>query len=142
MYVGETCAFCAIANRQTEAKVVFEDSVSLAFLDNRPLFPGHCLLITKAHYETIADLPAEVIGPFFLNVQILSELVKKAMDAEGTFIAANNIVSQSVPHFHVHIVPRRHKDGLKGFFWPRRRYESEEEMNHVQKTLRAQANKD
>jgi histidine triad (HIT) family protein len=127
--------FCRVAAREADAKVVFEDDVSIAFLDSRPLFPGHCLLITKAHYETIADLPRELIGSFFSNVQYLAGVVKGAMQAEGTFVAANNTVSQSVPHFHVHIVPRRRKDGLRGFFWPRHAYSSEDEMSAVRDVL-------
>jgi histidine triad (HIT) family protein len=130
--------FCRIADRAEKAMIVFEDAISLAFLDDRPLFPGHCLLITKAHYETISDLPRDLVGPLFLNVQMLSESVTLAVQAEGTFIAANNIVSQSVPHFHVHIVPRRRKDGLRGFFWPRQRYGNEEEIKAVQEAIRTQ----
>jgi histidine triad (HIT) family protein len=110
---------------------VFEDNISVAFLDSRPLFPGHCLLIAKAHYETFADLPGNLIGPLFSNAQRLAAAVKNAMSAEGTFVAINNTVSQSVPHFHIHIVPRRRKDGLRGFFWPRNPYASEDEMARV-----------
>lgn len=115
---------------------VFEDSVSMAFLDHRPLFPGHCLLVPRVHYETLGDLPAQLVGPFFSNVQLLARAVELAMDAEGTFVAMNNKVSQSVPHLHVHVVPRRRKDGLKGFFWPRTKYQNEEEMLTVQEAIR------
>jgi len=132
------CIFCQIATGEKEAKVVFEDDDSLAFLDARPLFPGHCLLIPKAHYETIADVPKHLIGTLFSNAQDLAAVVKSAMQAEGTFVAANNTVSQSVPHFHIHIVPRRRKDGLRGFFWPRHAYSSEDEMNAVRDILRAE----
>jgi histidine triad (HIT) family protein len=107
----------------------------LAFLDHRPLFPGHCLLIPKEHFETLSDLPQSLIGPFFANVQLLSRGIEAAMGAEGTFVAINNRVSQSVPHFHVHIVPRRKKDGLKGFFWPRSKYGSEEEITDAQQRI-------
>src|SRR5258708_28411943 len=96
------------------------------FLDSRPLFRGHCLLVPRAHVETFADLPGELIGPFFGNAQRLSGAVERGMEAEGTFVAMNNRVSQSVAHLHVHIVPRRKKDGLRGFFWPRTPYASEE----------------
>jgi len=116
--------------------VVFEDELSLAFLDHRPVFPGHCLLIPKAHFETLTDLPENLIGPFFKNVQLLSRAVESAMEAHGTFVAMNNRVSQSVPHLHTHIVPRRRKDGLKGFFWPRQPYKSEEEAESVQEKIR------
>ena len=126
------CLFCGIANGEVSSSVVFEDVISLAFLDHRPLFHGHCLLIPKAHYETLSDLPAELVGPFFKNVQLLARAVELALEAEGSFVAMNNRISQSVPHLHVHIVPRRKKDGLKGFFWPRTKYKTEEEMKVVQ----------
>ena len=101
-----SCKFCEIASRVLSSAIVFEDSVSLAFLDNRPLFPGHTLLIPKQHFETLEDLPAEVVGPFFTNVQVLARAVESSMNAEGSFVAINNRVSQSVPHLHVHVVPR------------------------------------
>lgn len=111
---------------------VFEDRVSMAFLDHRPLFPGHCLLVPREHHETLSDLPTELVAPFFANVQLLARAVEMALGAEGTFVAMNNRVSQSVPHLHAHIVPRRRKDGLKGFFWPRNKYKSEEEKLQIQ----------
>jgi histidine triad (HIT) family protein len=119
------CAFCSIVRGDTPAQVVFEDEVSLAFLDNRPLFPGHSLLVPREHHEAIWDLPDELLDALFQNARLLSVAVRKAMSAEGAFVAANNVVSQSVPHFHVHIVPRNRKDGLRGFFWPRHKYESD-----------------
>jgi histidine triad (HIT) family protein len=130
------CIFCEVIQGKVSAPVVFEDEVSLAFLDHRPLFPGHCLLVPKEHFETLADLPKKLIAPFFLNAQLLSQAVESALDAEGTFVAMNNRVSQSVPHLHVHIVPRRRKDGLKGFFWPRHKYATEEEMLITQKAIK------
>ena len=119
------------------APVVFEDDSTLAFLDHRPLFPGHCLLIPKQHYETLGDLPGELIAPLFANARMLAVAVERAMASEGSFVAINNRVSQSVPHLHVHIVPRNKKDGLRGFFWPRRKYESEADMERVQNAVRA-----
>ncbi|HEY0701469.1 MAG TPA: HIT family protein [Candidatus Acidoferrales bacterium] len=113
------CVFCEIAAHRIPAKIVFEDEISLAFLDHRPLFPGHVLLIPKAHYATLTELPADLVGPFFLNAQKLTGVVQSVMKAEGSFVAMNNVVSQSVPHLHVHIVPRTKGDGLRGFFWPR-----------------------
>ena len=130
-----SCKFCEIASRVLSSAIVFEDSVSLAFLDNRPLFPGHTLLIPKQHFETLEDLPAEVVGPFFRNVQVLARAVESGMNAEGSFVAINNRVSQSVPHLHVHIVPRRKKDGLRGFFWPRQKYKDDAEMQQAQAAI-------
>jgi len=129
------CLFCRIASRSVAASIVFEDEYSLAFLDHRPLFPGHCLLIPKAHVETLADLPRKGIEPFFGNVQLLTQAVEQGMDAEGSFVAINNRVSQSVPHLHVHLVPRRKGDGLKGFFWPRGEYQDEAHLEAVRQTL-------
>lgn len=135
MAFGSECKFCQIAARTLPSYVVYEDSISLAFLDNRPLFPGHTLLVPKQHYEALENLPAELIGPFFLNVQKLSTAVERAMQAEGTFVAINNRVSQSVPHLHVHIVPRRKKDGLRGFFWPRQKYQDEKQIEQAQAAI-------
>jgi len=131
------CLFCGIVNDEVSAVVVFEDDISLAFLDHRPLFPGHCLLVPRSHFETLSDLPSELVGPFFQNVQLLARAVELGLDAEGSFVAMNNRVSQSVPHLHVHIVPRRKKDGLKGFFWPRNKYESDAELSKVQKAIQS-----
>jgi histidine triad (HIT) family protein len=124
----ENCLFCRIVSGEVPAVVVYEDANTLAFLDHRPLFVGHTLLVPREHFETLGDLPATQVGPLFKNVQLLSRAVESAMAAEGSFVALNNRVSQSVPHLHVHIVPRRRKDGLKGFFWPRTKYKSDEEL--------------
>jgi histidine triad (HIT) family protein len=133
---GENCLFCQIVAGAVPAVSVFEDQISMAFLDHRPLFPGHCLIVPRDHHETLADLPPKLVGPFFSNVQLLARAVEVALDAEGTFVAMNNRVSQSVLHLHAHIVPRRRKDGLKGFFWPRNKYGSEEEELKVQQAIR------
>lgn len=133
--MDHTCLFCRIVAGEVSAAIVFEDEHSLAFLDHRPVFPGHSLLIPKEHFETLADLPPNLIGPFFTNAQLLSRAVEQALEAEGTFVAMNNRISQSVPHLHVHIVPRRRKDGLRGFFWPRQKYESEEVMKMAQEAI-------
>src|ERR1051325_516900 len=132
---AQGCIFCKIINSELSANVVFQDEVSLAFLDHRPLFPGHTLLVPRKHYETLSDLPTQLLGPFFTNVQLLARAVELALNAEGSFVAMNNRVSQSVPHLHVHIVPRRKKDGLKGFFWPRTKYKDEAEMKVVQRKI-------
>ena len=129
------CLFCRIVSSELPGVVVFEDENSLAFLDHRPLFPGHTLLVPRKHYETLGDLPAKLVGPLFENTQLLARAVESAMEAEGTFVAMNNRVSQSVPHLHIHIVPRRRKDGLKGFFWPRTKYKTPEEMEVVQQKI-------
>lgn len=132
------CLFCEIVDRVTSASIVFEDELFMAFLDHRPLFPGHSLLVPKKHFETLTDLPEDLVGPLFLNAQLLARAVGAALKAEGTFVAMNNRVSQSVPHLHVHIVPRRKKDGLKGFFWPRNKYENAEHMFSVQALIRGE----
>ena len=132
----ESCAFCKVV-RADDGFRVFEDEQTIAFLDHRPLFAGHSLLIPKSHLETINDLPDSLLAQLFANVRLLSAAVELSMRAEGTFIAANNRVSQSVPHFHVHIVPRTKGDGLKGFFWPRRKYKSAEEVRSILSALRA-----
>ena len=116
--------------------VVFEDEVSLVFLDHRPIFPGHCLLVPKEHYETLDDLPKVLVGPLFTNVQTLSGAVEAGLNADGTFVAINNRVSQSVPHLHVHIVPRSRGDGLRGFFWPRQTYRDDDHIREVQEAIR------
>lgn len=125
------CIFCDIVAGEVDAETVFEDDTTLAFLDIRPLFPGHTLLIPKAHVVTLGDLPDNAIQPLFANARMLSRAVPIALEAEGTFVALNNVVSQSVPHLHVHVVPRRRGDGLRGFFWPRGRYESPDAMEEV-----------
>jgi histidine triad (HIT) family protein len=130
------CAFCQIVHGAERGHVVFDDDISIAFLDKRPLFPGHTLLIPRQHLETLNDLPSEITGRFFTNAKLLASTVERAMEAEGTFVAINNKVSQSVSHLHIHIVPRRKGDGLRGFFWPRSKYSSEEEMAAVAERIR------
>ncbi len=131
----DTCLFCSIVSGNTAAAIVHEDENTLVFLDHRPLFPGHCLVVPKTHFETLTDLPSAEIEPLFARVQLMSRAVQSAMGAEGTFVAMNNRVSQSVPHLHVHVVPRKKKDGLKGFFWPRTKYSSHEEMIEVARRI-------
>jgi histidine triad (HIT) family protein len=130
------CLFCKIIRREVPAQIVFEDSDSLAFLDHRPLFAGHVLLVPKVHHPTLTDLPDSLIAPLFTNAKKLAAAVEAALSAEGTFVAMNNRISQSVPHLHIHIVPRRKKDGLKGFFWPRHPYKDSAEMEATAQAIR------
>jgi histidine triad (HIT) family protein len=129
--------FCQIVAGELPAHVVLEDELVLAFLDVRPLFPGHTLLIPKAHHETLADLPDDLLHPVFSQAQRLSRGMEEAFGAAGSFVAMNNKVSQSVPHLHVHVVPRNRKDGLRGFFWPRTKYEDDAHAAGIAEQLRA-----
>ena len=135
--MSASCIFCKIVSGEIPAHKVFEDDVSIVFLDNGPLFPGHCLVCPKQHIETLADLPADLLQPIFANAQLMTKAVELALNAEGSFVAVNNRISQSVPHLHVHVVPRRRKDGLKGFFWPRQPYGNDAERTSVLEALQA-----
>lgn len=126
-----SCTFCSIIRGDSAAAMVFDEGdggTCAAFLDRRPLFKGHTLLVPRAHHETLPDLPPEVVGPLFVHAQRLATAMTTALGSVGSFVAMNNIVSQSVPHLHVHVVPRTPKDGLKGFFWPRTTYVDDAEM--------------
>lgn len=131
----DNCLFCRIVSGEVPATVIYEDEDSFAFLDHRPLFPGHTLLVPREHVETLGELPVSQVEPYFIAAQLLARAVESGLEAEGTFVAMNNRVSQSVPHLHVHVVPRRRKDGLKGFFWPRTKYKDDEEMKSVQSKI-------
>lgn len=132
----EGCAFCDILAGRHDAPLAGEGEEWLAFLDRSPLQPGHVLLVPKSHLRTLPDVPPDALAPLMEAVRRMCVAVQEAMDAEGTFVAVNNTVSQSVPHLHVHVVPRRRGDGLKGFFWPRRRY-GEGEAGEVAERIRA-----
>ncbi|MFJ2030073.1 HIT family protein [Streptosporangium sp. NPDC087985] len=121
MSAGE-CLFCAIGAGERPGHVVLSDGVAVAFLDTRPVFKGHVLVAPRTHVETLPDLPVPAVGPFFERVRSVAAAVEQGLEAGGTFVAMNNRISQSVPHLHVHVVPRNHKDGLRGFFWPRTTY--------------------
>ena len=121
------CVFCAIVAGARPADFVLREEAAVAFLDAKPLFKGHVLVVPRAHIETLPDLPAETLGSVFGAVQRVARAVEAGLGAHGTFVAINNKVSQSVPHLHVHVVPRRRKDGLRGFFWPREPYASDAE---------------
>ena len=120
--VPDSCVFCDVVAGRVAAFEVLRDDVAVAFLDKSPLFPGHTLVIPTRHVVTLADLEPDEIGPYFARVRAVAAAMPEALDAGGTFVANNNVVSQSVPHLHVHVVPRTRGDGLRGFFWPRRRY--------------------
>ncbi|WP_454784474.1 HIT family protein [Legionella sp. WA2024007413] len=129
------CVIDLIVAKKEKSFIVFEDKHFIAFLDSRPLFPGHTLLAPKMHIKTMYEVPEPMIAPLFLLTQKLGTAVEKAMDAAGSFIAMNNTISQSIPHLHIHIVPRNKHDGLKGFFWPRTHYKNEAEMHEVQEKI-------
>ena len=131
------CVFCSIVAGATPAHVVLDDEVALGFLDARPLFAGHVLVVPRDHVVTLPDLPVELIGPFFERVQRIAAAVPVAMGAKGSFVAMNNVVSQSVLHLHAHVVPRTKGDGLRGFFWPRTKYRDDAHAADVAATIRA-----
>ena len=131
------CTFCEILAGRLPAHIVLDDEVALAFLDVRPLFPGHTLLVPRDHHETLADLPTDLLEPYFARAQRLSSAMEEGLGSVGSFVAINNRVSQSVPHLHTHVVPRTPKDGLRGFFWPRGRYAEDAEAAEVAARLRA-----
>jgi histidine triad (HIT) family protein len=135
--INQDCVFCKIIRGELSAYIVFEDNLSLAFLDAKPVFPGHTLLVPRQHYETLIDLPGPLVGPLFQNAQLLARAMETGLKADGTFVAINNHVSQSVPHVHIHVVPRHFGDGLKGFFWPRQKYKDQAEILSIQKTLQS-----
>jgi histidine triad (HIT) family protein len=131
------CVFCRIARGEVPAHFVLEDATCLAFLDARPLFQGHVLVTPRAHHETLTDLPTELVAALFNAARVLCSALEHALGAQGTFVAMNNRISQSVPHAHVHVVPRTKGDGLRGFFWPRGKYDSEQEASQVAAKVRA-----
>ncbi len=130
------CIIDLIVEKVEPASIVFENADFIAFLDHHPLFPGHTLLSPKKHIKTVYELPETLIPPFFTLMQRIGKAVEKGMQASGTFIAINNKISQSIPHLHVHIVPRNKGDGLKGFFWPRTRYQNQEHVSHTQEKIK------
>lgn len=131
------CVFCAIIEGRSGAHLVLDEEEVVAFLDVRPVFPGHVLIVPRAHWESLTDLPSASVPALFAAAQRMAAAVVEGLDADGSFVAVNNRVSQSVPHLHVHVVPRRFKDGLRGFFWPRRRYADEEEMSRTAESIRS-----
>ncbi len=134
---GTGCIFCAIASGDAPAFIVAETADAIAFLDTRPVFPGHTLVAPKTHLATLADLPAGSLAGYFGFVQTIANAVEAGLTADGTFVAINNKISQSVPHLHTHVVPRRRKDGLRGFFWPRSKYASDAEAADIAARIKA-----
>lgn len=126
-----TCLFCAIAAGGQPAEVVLADDDFAAFLDARPVFKGHALLVPREHVVTLPDLPARLRDGFLERAQRLAAAMVEALGAQGSFVAMNNTVSQSVPHLHCHVVPRTKGDGLRGFFWPRTRYAEGEAADYA-----------
>jgi histidine triad (HIT) family protein len=131
------CVFCAIVRRDVEAHVVLDEPDFVAFLDQRPLFKGHVLLVPREHVVTLPDLPAGLRDGFLAAAQRIATAVVDGLGAQGSFVAMNNTVSQSVPHLHLHVVPRTKGDGLRGFFWPRTKYADLEERGQYAERLRA-----
>lgn len=133
---AEACVFCRIVAGEVAAAVVHDGPDGVAFLDHRPLFPGHVLIVPRPHVATLPELPERQVAPLFLLLRRMTVAVEAALDAPGTFVAMNQRVSQSVPHLHVHVVPRRPRDGLKGFFWPRRPYDGPAHVARVADAIR------
>jgi len=131
------CVFCSIINGTNDAAVIYRDDSVVMFLDISPLFHGHCLVVPIEHHERLADLPPTQIDGLFRRVQVLSNVMQDPFGAQGSFVGMNNIVSQSVPHLHVHVVPRTKGDGLKGFFWPRTKYVDTDHMTEIASELGA-----
>jgi histidine triad (HIT) family protein len=134
----DACLFCRMVRREVAAAIVWEDERTLTLLDHRPLFPGHCLVVPRIHVETLIELPEGEIGPLFAQARVMARAMEAALGAEGSFVAVNNRVSQSVPHLHVHVVPRRKGDGLRGFFWPRGKYPDAQGMEAVRAALQGE----
>lgn len=131
------CIFCEIVAGTRPAHVVLDEPELMAFLDVKPLFPGHTLVVPRQHHETLPDLPRPLVEPLFSSAQRLAQAMEEALGAQGSFVALNNRVSQSVPHLHVHVVPRTKGDGLKGFFWPRTKYVDDDDAAAMASKLRA-----
>ncbi len=129
------CIFCRIVDGKIEAARVYEDEHTIVFLDHSPLFHGHCLVVPKQHYDTLPDVPPDRMAPLMNVAQVVCRAVEHGLAADGSFVAVNNKISQSVPHLHVHVIPRRKGDGMKGFFWPRRPYADKGQMEETRSQL-------
>jgi len=135
--MSEACVFCRIVRGELGAHVVLDEPEVIAFLDKSPLFLGHCLVVPRSHVPTLLDLPETLMTPLYSAVQRVARALEPALGADGSFVATNNKISQSVPHLHVHVVPRRKKDGMRGFFWPRAKYSNDEAMARCAESIRA-----
>ena len=133
----QACVFCDVIAKKIPGHIVLEDEIAVAFLDVKPLFVGHVLVVPRQHVVTLPELPLDAVGPFFERVQAIARAVPEARGSQGTFVAMNNVVSQSVAHLHCHVVPRTKGDGLKGFFWPRTKYKDEEQMRATADEIRS-----
>ncbi|HRI71050.1 MAG TPA: HIT family protein [Polyangium sp.] len=131
-----SCVFCKIARGELPAQLVLDEPHVLAFLDRSPVFHGHCLVVPRQHVRTLPDVPRDLLEPLFSAAQRIATAVELGLGADGTFVAMNNKISQSVPHLHVHVVPRRKGDGLRGFFWPRVKYASDDEIQVLADKIR------
>lgn len=136
--MAKDCIIDLIVEQKEPASIIYEDHSFIAFLDIHPVFIGHTLIAPKEHYPTLYDLPKNLIAPMFSLAQTVGKAVELAMEASGSFIAMNNTISQSIPHLHIHIVPRNKNDGLKGFFWPRTQYSSINHMHEVKNKIKDQ----
>ena len=136
--MADVCLFCQIVAGEVSATIVLDEPGVVGFLDIRPVFPGHVLLVPREHHLTLPDLPVPQLEPLFAAAQRVARAVTSALGAQGTFVAMNNVVSQSVPHLHVHVVPRTKGDGLRGFFWPRTKYASDDEREDYGLRIRQQ----
>jgi histidine triad (HIT) family protein len=128
---SSSCLFCKIIAGELAAEIVASNDVAVSFLDHRPVFKGHTLVVPRTHVVTLDDLPAARVGPYFVEVQRITRAVVAGVEADGSFVAMNNVISQSVAHLHTHVVPRRRKDGLRGFFWPRTKYAGDEAAEYA-----------
>jgi histidine triad (HIT) family protein len=135
--VKPDCVFCRIAAGEIKTDILAEDADTLTFLDQSPMFPGHILIVPRQHVDTLLDLPDDLLAPFFAQVKRAAKAVELALEAHGSFVAINNRISQSVPHLHAHVIPRRKGDGMKGFFWPRRDYTDDSHRSEIVAKLRA-----
>ena len=130
------CVFCKIVRGEMKTHQVYEDQDTIVFLDNGPIFAGHCLVCPKTHVETVMDLPDRLMTPLLSTARLVAQAVERGLNAQGSFMAINNRISQSVPHLHMHVIPRTRGDGMKGFFWPRRPYRDEQHAAETADALR------